>query len=110
MGSDPCYSDDGDFNGDGHLDVVVANEESNALSVLLGNGDGTFQPETRYPVGDDPRSVEVGDLNGDGMLDLAAANFLGFTVSALLGTGDGTSCPTPNSFAVLHPGRSRSET
>src|SRR5437764_456933 len=63
----------GDFNGDGHLDLAVANHISNVVSILLGKGDGTFQYAGGY-VRDRPSSVAVGDFNGDGHLDLAVAN------------------------------------
>src|SRR5262249_6861536 len=49
----------GDFNGDGHADLVVVNQTSNTLSVLLGNGDGTFQPRTDFATGASPRGVAV---------------------------------------------------
>ena len=80
----------GDFNGDGRPDLAVANIGSNTVSVLLGNGDGTFQPAQHFATGAAPRSVAVGDFNGDGRLDLATANSGGNDVSVLLGNGDGT--------------------
>jgi len=80
----------GDFNGDGKPDLVTANDRDNNLSVLLGQGKGTFRLVARYPVGKNPNSVAVGDFNGDGKLDLVTANYLGNSVSILLGNGDGT--------------------
>jgi hypothetical protein len=80
----------GDFNGDGKQDLVVANDASNTLSVLLGNGDGTFQAKVDYPTGNTPWPVASGDFNGDGKLDLVVANRNSNTVSVLLGNGDGT--------------------
>jgi hypothetical protein len=77
-----------DFNQDGRLDLAVANSGSNTLSVLLGNGDGTFQAAQNYDTGANPHSVAVGDFNGDGKLDLATAN--AGDVSVLLGNGDGS--------------------
>src|SRR5213083_3066427 len=66
----------GDFDGDGRLDLAVANNGSDDVSVLLGNGDGTFQPAVNYPVGEFPWSVAVGDFDGDGRLDLAVATLV----------------------------------
>jgi hypothetical protein len=78
----------GDFNEDGRLDVAVANSKAGNVSVLLGNGDGTFRPPVDYPLDGSPNSIVVGDFNGDGYKDLAVAN--GQTVSIILGNGDGT--------------------
>src|SRR5580704_8910187 len=63
----------GDFNGDGKLDLVVANGGASSMSVLFGNGDGTFQPHVDYGTGGNPTAVAVGDFNGDGKPDLAVA-------------------------------------
>ena len=84
----------GDFNGDGKADIVVSNCcNENYVSVLIGNGDGTFQPPVNYPTGSDPWSIALGDFNGDGKTDLAVANYYGGTVSILMGNGDGTFQP-----------------
>jgi hypothetical protein len=80
----------GDFNGDGKLDLVVADNGSNTVSVLIGNGDGTFQPSVDYAAGSNPSSVAVGDFNDDGKLDLVVANAGSSDISILLGNGDGT--------------------
>jgi hypothetical protein len=80
----------GDFNGDGKVDLVVANESSDNVSVFLSNGDGSFQPAVNYSVASLPWSVAVGDFNGDGKLDLAVVNQASNNVSVLLGNGDGT--------------------
>jgi hypothetical protein len=53
----------GDFNGDGRRDLAVANEGSNNVSVLLGNGDGTFQAARNFAAGSSPDSVAVGDFH-----------------------------------------------
>lgn len=63
-----------DLNGDGHIDLVVADRGNNTFSVLLGNGNGTFQPRTDYPTGNDPVYVAFGDFTGNGALDVAVAN------------------------------------
>ena len=83
----------GDFNHDGILDLVTANNGDNTVSVLLGSGDGTFLPAATYTVGSDPVSVAVGDFNHDGNLDIVTANAGDSTVSVLLGRGDGTFLP-----------------
>ena len=89
-GSNPNSVTVGDFNGDGKLDLVVANEGSGNVSILLGNGNGTFQAAMDYGAGTDPDSVAVGDFRGDGKLDLVVANGGSNNVSILLGNGDGT--------------------
>src|SRR5439155_1201390 len=79
-----------DFNADGRPDLAVANTGSNTVSVLLGNGDGTFGPKTAFGTGSTPFSVAIADLNADGRPDLAVANAGSNTVSVLFGNGDGT--------------------
>ena len=69
-GANPRFVAIGDVDGDGKLDLAVANLTSNTVSVLLGNGDGTFQAQTTYTTGGFPVSVAIGDVNGDGKLDL----------------------------------------
>ena len=86
----------GDFNGDGHADLAVANVKDNSVSVLLGNGDGTFRPASRFATGVGPSGLAIGDFNGDGKPDLAVADSVGGTVTILLGQGDGTFQPVPN--------------
>ena len=102
----------GDF-GNGHLDLAVANYADNDVSVLLGNGDGTFQPQVTYAVGTGPWALVAGDFTGNGRLDLAVADagnenpHLGATgpggVSVLLGNGDGTFQPAKEYLAGNTP-------
>ena len=88
----------GDWNGDKKLDLAVANHGRGGVSIitgnvsiLLGNGDGTFQAKVDYAAGRDPNSMTAGDWNGDGNLDLAVANgHVSGGVSILLGNGNGT--------------------
>jgi hypothetical protein len=100
----------GDFNGDGKPDLSLAvpgsrpGDDASAICVILGNSDGTLQPEaSRLAMGTHPVSLAVADLNGDGKPDLVAAhqlsvdpknnNAINGHLSALLGIGDGTFKP-----------------
>jgi hypothetical protein len=86
-----------DFNGDGIPDLVIL---GGAISVLLGNGDGTFTAAP-YPSSDLPGAIAVGDFNGDGIPDLAVAPVLDEGNSeVLLGTGDGTFTNGNGSFGI----------
>src|SRR5439155_859764 len=92
----------GDFRGNGRKDLAVANQGSNSVSMLLGNGDGTFNAAATIPAKGPATSVAVDDLNGDGKLDLAVTTTgpvfrqgppsftLPGAVSIFLGKGDGT--------------------
>lgn len=104
----------GDFNGDGIPDVAVTNVE-NGISVMLGNGDGSFQAAVEYTTNNtinpdtDPQELAIGDFNNDGKLDIIAADFCpedsgtdctpsdqlegNSMVSVFLGNGDGTFQP-----------------
>jgi hypothetical protein len=85
----------GDFLHNGKLDLAVANPGSNTVSVLLGNGDGTFQQRVDFAVGSMPLSVAANDL-GNGQVDLVVVNHDSSNVSVLLGNGDGTFQPARN--------------
>ena len=78
------------LNGDGKLDLAVANSGASSVSVLLGNGDGSFGTASNFAVGSQPKSVTASDFNGDGNVDLATANQGSNTVSILLGNGTGS--------------------
>src|ERR1017187_10141474 len=91
VGTNPWSAAVGDFNGDGKPDLAVANESSNNVTVLLGNGSGGFTAASGSPfaAGANPYSVAVGDFNGDGKPDLAVANYSSNNVTVLLGNGSG---------------------
>ena len=80
----------GDLNGDGVPDIVTADAGSDAISVLLGNKDGTYQPRKVYKTGQNPSSVALADLDGDGKLDIIVTNNDDNTVTIWWGNGDGT--------------------
>jgi hypothetical protein len=95
----------GDFNGDGVSDLLTVNtafDGEGSLSVLFGNGDGTFQRpiHTPRPPGFLGTAVAA-DFNGDGILDVAVASPSTDSVRVFLGNGDGT-FQDPQSFAVDH--------
>jgi hypothetical protein len=98
VGPHPLGVEVGDFNSDGRSDLVTANYLGNTVSVLLGKGDGTFQPARTSATGSRPLSLAVGDFNQDNKLDLATANDYipgNDGVTILLGQGDGTFVPGP---------------
>jgi len=99
VGSFPFGIAVGDFNGDGKLDLAVANNTDGTVSVLLGDGNGGFTPapDSPFPVDINPSSLVVGDFNGDDNLDLAVANTTSSTVSVLLGDGRGGFTAAPGS-------------
>ena len=101
----------GDFNGDGKTDLAVSNPQGQTITILLGNGDGSFSVlSATSPTGAYPASIVAADFNGDGKLDLAVVNMCGsnplqcyptaapqgpFLLTILLGNGDGTFTATP---------------
>jgi hypothetical protein len=101
-GSNPIYVATGDFNRDGKLDLLASDlgarpsGGNGALSVLPGNGNGTFNSPSSLSAGEEPFSLAVGDFNNDGKLDIAVSDFGGRSagdnggIYVLLGNGDGT--------------------
>src|ERR1039457_168529 len=103
VGTQPYSIAAADFNGDGKIDIAVANSGSNNVTVLLGNGAGGFTSASGspFPAGSQPYSVVVGDFNGDGKPDLAIANNLSQNLPILLGNGAGGFTPAPGSPVSL---------
>ena len=98
-GEKPVWIAVGDLNADGFEDLMVANLNDPSgtpgmppprgqISVLLGLGDGSFAPESRYDAGFNPSSVALADFNQDGRIDVAVSNN-GAEISLLPGLGDG---------------------
>ena len=84
-----------DFNGDGNLDLAILNPIDSTISVLLGNGDGTFTTANSPKTGEIPVAIAVGDFNMDGIPDLVVVNELSSSLTILLGSGDGTFTAIP---------------
>ena len=89
-----------DFNKDGHPDLAVANQTDGTISILLGNGDGTFGTQTVVTIpavttsagtiNASPSAITTGDFNDDGNIDIAVTDMANSRVMILLGNGDGT--------------------
>ncbi len=92
----PDFVAAGDFNGDGIADLAITSYNPNiingpgTLTVLLGNGDGTFTAAPSLMTRNGPSSITVGDFNGDGKEDLAVSNGENGALTIFLGNGDGT--------------------
>lgn len=91
-----------DPNAGRRPDLITANAGAD-ISVLFGNGNGTFQPQRRFPAGPGPAAVAAADLNGDGRSDLIVANSQAADVSILLGNGDGTFQPQQRFLVGVRP-------
>lgn len=96
-GREPTSVAVGDFNGDGKPDLAIADlgtigdpSTGRTVTILLGNGDGSFTAAPSLAAGNGPSAIGVADFNGDGRQDLAVTNSIDNTVAIFLGNGDGT--------------------
>ncbi|HWB21127.1 MAG TPA: FG-GAP-like repeat-containing protein [Phycisphaerales bacterium] len=89
IGAQASPSDSSDFNRDGNPDICVANLSGDSVSILLGNGNGTFQPQQQITVGDGPAGIAVLDVDGDGDTDIAVANNNSNNYTILRNNGSG---------------------
>ncbi len=117
IGDGPSAAVLADLSGNGRLDIVVSHIGENVVSVLLNNGDGTFQAPRDYAVGaftlgtpstliglpNYRRALAVADLNGDGIPDIVVANHDSGDLSILFGRGDGTFAPQRRVAATAAP-------
>ncbi len=101
---DPVALVTSDFNRDGNLDLAIVNKNTGTISILLGQGDGTFIGQPTIPVSlSEPSSIAVADINGDGIADLAISSTKGNKVALLTGKSDGTFIVGP-ALATTTPG------
>jgi hypothetical protein len=103
VGTAPGSVEIADLNGDGKADIVVANEQSNNVTILLDDGKGGFTQAkgSPYSAGNLPNDIAIGDFNRDAKLDLAVANHEEKHLTVLLGDGNGGFTSAPNSPVTL---------
>jgi len=89
-----------DFNGDGKLDIVAISPAGNQLTLMLGNGDGTFTAGPTPSISFLPGGIAVGDFNGDGKQDIAVSSSTSSLATVLFGNGDGTFTQAPSTSTV----------
>ena len=110
VGAFPYFTAIADFNKDGNADIAITNNSDSTVSILLGNGDGTFTQAPGSPIPGfnyTPVGIVAADFNGDGAADLAVADYYSTGqyvpghVSILLGKGDGTFTAAPGSPVLV---------
>ncbi|CAF1515382.1 unnamed protein product, partial [Adineta ricciae] len=103
VGSNPSYVALGHFRNDREIDIAVTNREVNSVTVLFGDGHGTFKYPWLYDVGRGPLSVLSYDFNSDKNMDLVITNQYSNTIGIMLGNGDGYFRPMQNYDVGQHP-------
>ena len=88
-GNVPSPSEPTDFDRDGNVDVVTANTQASSVSILLGRGDGTFEPQQEVSISSAARGIAVLDVDGDGDVDIATASPGNGLLTILLNDGNG---------------------
>jgi hypothetical protein len=88
-----------DVNRDGLVDIVVANADLHAVTVLLNDATHEFRTVLQTPVSDNPRGLAVADFNRDGIPDIVVTKYMGSTIEVLFGAGNGT-FPTRRSHSA----------
>lgn len=89
VGSHASPSEPSDFNRDGFTDIAVANTQASSVSVLLGNGNGSYGPQQLIGVGSNPRGIAVLDFDGDGDIDIVNTNAASNNISRMTNNGSG---------------------
>jgi len=106
-GANPTILATGDFNGDGKLDIAVANGNTQSVQILLGNGDGTFSTGSSFSVGSSPASqptsIVVGDFNEDGKQDIAVGVSPDSIIEVFAGDGTGNFSLVNTITSVINP-------
>jgi phospholipase C len=107
VGANPTILATGDFNGDGLLDIAVANGATNSINILLGNGTGGFTNGGSFTVAggatSQPTSLAVGDFNEDGHADLAVGISPDSIIQTYVGDGTGNFTPGSTMTSVVNP-------
>ncbi len=93
VGTEPSPNENADFNGDGKTDIVTCNGAAGSISILLGNGDGSFQPAVDYAMGNGPHGLAVLDCDGDGDIDVVTSNVGSDDITLRRNLGNGTFGP-----------------
>lgn len=89
VGKNPTSINSQDFNADGFADLITSNIRGNSLSILFGNGDGSFEDQVTFPACQEPRNLVIDDFNLDQHVDLAVACSGDNQVLIFLGEGNG---------------------